>query len=49
VADRVILVNDGRLVLDGAPAALREGGSLEQNFYRLTGADKRAARAGGRA
>jgi len=48
VADRVILVNDGRLVLDGAPAALREGGSLEQNFYRLTGADKRAARAGGR-
>jgi len=49
VADRVILVNDGRLVLDGAPAALREGGSLEQNFYRLTGTDKRAARAGGRA
>ena len=49
VADRVILVNDGRLVLDGAPAALREGGSLEQNFYRLTGADKRGARAGGRA
>ena len=49
VADRVILVNDGRLVLDGAPAALREGGSLEQNFYRLTGADKRGPRAGGRA
>ena len=49
VADRVILVNEGRLVLDGPPSALREGGSLEQNFYRLTGADKRGARTGGRA
>jgi ABC-2 type transport system ATP-binding protein len=49
VADRVILVNEGRLVLDGPPSTLREGGSLEQNFYRLTGADKRGARSGGRA
>jgi len=43
VADRVILINEGRLVFDGAPAALREGGSLEQTFYRLTGPDARAA------
>jgi gliding motility-associated transport system ATP-binding protein len=41
VADRVILVNNGRVVLDGPPAQLREGGSLEQTFYRLTGAGAR--------
>jgi ABC-2 type transport system ATP-binding protein len=46
VADRVILINEGRLVFDGSPAALREGGSLEQTFYRLTGREHRAA--GGR-
>lgn len=43
VADRVILIHEGRLVFDGTPAALREGGSLEQTFYRLTGRDARAA------
>lgn len=43
VANRVILINEGRVVFDGAPAALREGGSLEETFYRLTG--KRAGRA----
>jgi ABC-2 type transport system ATP-binding protein len=37
VADRVLLVNDGQLLFDGAPDDLREGGSLEQPFYRLTG------------
>ena len=36
VADRVILVHDGRLLFDGTPFALREGASLEQTFYRLT-------------
>jgi ABC-2 type transport system ATP-binding protein len=46
VADRVILINEGRLVFDGSPAALREGGSLERTFYRLTGREQRAA--GGR-
>ncbi|MCI0451099.1 MAG: ABC transporter ATP-binding protein [Candidatus Latescibacteria bacterium] len=44
VADRVILIHDGRVLFDGTPYALREGGSLEQTFYRLTGADGRAAR-----
>ncbi len=37
VANRVILINEGKIVFDGAPAALREGGSLEETFYRLTG------------
>jgi ABC-2 type transport system ATP-binding protein len=44
VADRVILIHDGRVIFDGAPAALREGGSLEQTFHRLTGRDAAAAR-----
>jgi ABC-2 type transport system ATP-binding protein len=44
VADRVILINDGRILFDGTPFALREGGSLEQTFYRLTGAPGGAAR-----
>ncbi|HSR53489.1 MAG TPA: ABC transporter ATP-binding protein [Acidobacteriota bacterium] len=36
VADRVLLVHNGRLVYDGAPGELKEDGSLEQPFYRLT-------------
>ena len=36
VADRVLLVNSGRLVFDGPVEDLKEGGSLEQPFYRLT-------------
>ncbi len=35
-ADRVILVNAGRLIFDGTPDELRQGGSLEEPFYRLT-------------
>ena len=37
VADRVLLVNSGRLVFDGPVDELKEDGSLEQPFYRLTG------------
>ena len=37
VADRVLFVHDGRLVFDGTPDELRENGSLETSFYRLTG------------
>ncbi len=37
VADRVLLVNNGRLVFDGPVEELKENGSLEQPFYRLTG------------
>jgi ABC-2 type transport system ATP-binding protein len=36
IADRVIFIHNGRLVFDGAPDELKEDGSLEQPFYRLT-------------
>ena len=36
-ADRVLLVNSGRLVFDGTVDELAENGSLEEPFYRLTG------------
>ena len=48
VADRVLLVNNGRLVFDGSLAELEEDGSLEEPFYRLTAAapEPRVAAAG---
>ena len=36
VADRVLLVNSGRLEFDGPVSDLEENGSIEQAFYRLT-------------
>jgi ABC-2 type transport system ATP-binding protein len=36
VADRVLLIHDGRIVYDGTPQALQENGSLEGPFHRLT-------------
>jgi len=36
VADRVLLVHAGRLVFDGSPDELKENGSLEEPFYRMT-------------
>ncbi|HXV60783.1 MAG TPA: ABC transporter ATP-binding protein [Vicinamibacteria bacterium] len=36
VADYVLFVHNGRLVFEGPPSELREDGSLESNFYRLT-------------
>ena len=36
VADRVLLVNSGRLAFDGPVGELEENGSIEQAFYRLT-------------
>lgn len=35
-ADRVLLVNEGRLVFDGTKAEIEKDGSLEESFYRLT-------------
>jgi ABC-2 type transport system ATP-binding protein len=35
-ADRVLLVHAGKLVFDGSPAELKEEGSLEEPFYRMT-------------
>ncbi|MFH1372589.1 MAG: ABC transporter ATP-binding protein [bacterium] len=37
VAQRVLLVHEGRLLFDGPPEELRTDGSLEQTFYRMTG------------
>jgi len=36
VADRIFLINDGRLILDGTPDELKQGSSLEESFYNLT-------------
>ncbi|ACF12789.1 ABC transporter-related protein [Chloroherpeton thalassium ATCC 35110] len=36
VAERVIFINEGRLVFDGSPAELHAESSLEEAFYRLT-------------
>ena len=36
VADRLLLVHDGSLLFDGTPDDMKESGSLEEPFYRLT-------------
>ncbi len=36
VASRVLFINDGRLIFDGAPEELKKDGSLETPFYRMT-------------
>lgn len=36
VADRVLFIHEGHLVFDGSPAELRDQGTLEESFYRLT-------------
>ena len=39
MCDRVILINDGRIVFDGPTADLgSEGTAMEQKFHELTGA-----------
>ena len=43
VADRVLLINEGKLVFDGTPEELKENGSMEQPFYRLTNYQSPAA------
>jgi len=35
-ADRVLLIHSGKLIFDGSPDELKEGGSLDEPFYRLT-------------
>jgi ABC-2 type transport system ATP-binding protein len=37
VSDHVIMIHEGRIVFDGTPAEMAEGGTLEEAFYRLTG------------
>lgn len=36
VADRILLINNGNLVLDSTPEELKQKGSLEDQFYELT-------------
>lgn len=39
IADRVLFINEGRMVYDGTVAGLKEGGrDLDARFYELTGA-----------
>ena len=37
LCDRVIMLDEGRLLADGSPGELAAGGSLEDLFMRLTG------------
>jgi ABC-2 type transport system ATP-binding protein len=36
IADRVLLVHEGRLLFDGTPAEMRAEGTLEESFHRWT-------------
>ena len=36
VANQVILIHEGRIVFDGTPDEMADGGTLEEAFYRLT-------------
>lgn len=40
IADRIILINKGSLIFDGAPHDLKKDSSLEEAFYRLTSDEK---------
>jgi ABC-2 type transport system ATP-binding protein len=42
-ADRVLLIHAGKMIFDGSPAELKQGGSLEEPFYRMTNYGKPAA------
>ncbi len=37
IAERILLINDGKLMFDGTASELRAGGKLEDAFYRITG------------
>ena len=38
MADRVVMISEGRIVFDGSPAEMAAAGGLEESFYRLTAA-----------
>ena len=44
VADRVLFLNEGKLIFDGNPEELKEGDSLEEPFYRMTNYGQPVAR-----
>jgi ABC-2 type transport system ATP-binding protein len=43
IADYVLFIHNGRLVFEGTPSELKDQGSLETRFYRLTEAEEVAA------
>lgn len=43
IADRVLFLNNGKLVFDGTPEELKKNGSLEEPFYRMTNRGQPAA------
>jgi ABC-2 type transport system ATP-binding protein len=47
VSDRVLLINEGRLVFDGTPAELEEKATLEETFYELTNYGRASSAADG--
>jgi len=49
VANRILLVHEGRLVFDGLPDELRRNGTMEEKFYDLTNYGKEAVEEGGQA
>jgi ABC-2 type transport system ATP-binding protein len=49
VANRILLVHEGRLVFDGSPEELRKNGSIEDKFYELTNYGRAAVAEGGEA
>ena len=44
VADRVLFLNEGKLIFDGNPEELKESDSLEEPFYRMTNYGQPVAR-----
>ena len=44
VADRVLFLNEGKLIFDGTPEELKESDSLEEPFYRMTNYGQPVAR-----
>jgi ABC-2 type transport system ATP-binding protein len=48
VADRVLLIHDGRLVYDGTPGGLKKEASLDETFYKMTNYGRPASAKGGR-
>ena len=47
VAERVLLIHNGRLVFDGLPADLQKDAPLDETFYKLTDFGRAAASAQG--
>jgi ABC-2 type transport system ATP-binding protein len=47
VAERVLLIHDGRLMFDGRAGELEKDSSLEQTFYRLTNYGRSTVATGG--